>query len=273
MSNPLHGIEMSRVEAEYQARALDTLSDAELVAHTGELISRPARHTTSFSLHAPLELLARSALLPAVAESRRRLARLQVVALAARYQTIAELQPSPPPFTGSIADAVRELEAAIRAGDVERTDAIAGFFATSTRVHEALPAIADLVLGYLGSAAHAPILLMLVARAGAAVDSLPLLAGAVSGLAMAPAERVAARLDDAAPGAAVGGDEVRDVFFNLLVSARRNAFVGWGISPLVQHVESQGIVAESLEAVRGMDGLDDEHWDHASRGCCAARPA
>ncbi len=65
-----------------------SLSDAELVAACAQMVSVPRSDPEdSFTLHAPLELMARSALLPLVAEAARVEARRLIAHIAERYAT------------------------------------------------------------------------------------------------------------------------------------------------------------------------------------------
>lgn len=65
-----------------------SLSDAELVAACAQVVSVPRSDPEdSFTLHAPLELIARSALLPLVAEAARPGARSLIARIAERYAT------------------------------------------------------------------------------------------------------------------------------------------------------------------------------------------
>jgi hypothetical protein len=69
--NPLHGLPARGLVAEYHRRDLAQLADQHLVELASEVLGVPraeiAVDQSSFVLHAPLELMARSALLPYVA--------------------------------------------------------------------------------------------------------------------------------------------------------------------------------------------------------------
>ena len=65
----------------------DHASDADLIARVAERVQVPREgHADSFILHAPLEVLARAALLPWVAPEGRAVARLRLVAVATQFE-------------------------------------------------------------------------------------------------------------------------------------------------------------------------------------------
>src|SRR5438132_10313036 len=85
------GIDPDDVSAAYRARGLDALSDERLFSLAARAVSIPKRAAAdSFILHAPLELLARRALLHYVAPGRRTAVREQIVRVAAQYERAAE---------------------------------------------------------------------------------------------------------------------------------------------------------------------------------------
>lgn len=89
-SNPLLGLAEAELVDEYDRRRLGEIADHRLVELAAEIVGVPRvevpAERSSFVLHAPLELMARSALLPYVGESERRRARLRIASLAAAYQ-------------------------------------------------------------------------------------------------------------------------------------------------------------------------------------------
>ena len=78
--NPLQGIRVDEIVDEYERRDLVGLDDQRLVDSAAAIIGVPRDEVVgdrySFVLHAPLELLARAALLPYVAPDAREGARL-----------------------------------------------------------------------------------------------------------------------------------------------------------------------------------------------------
>src|ERR1700692_1988297 len=90
------GIDPKNVVNEYMDRALGELSDAELFDQACAIVARPpVRGLTSFTLHAPLEVMARYGLMRLVDPSDRELARLQMLASAAVYDHQVDLMLAP----------------------------------------------------------------------------------------------------------------------------------------------------------------------------------
>ena len=119
----------------------------------------------SFVLHAPLELLARAALLPYVAPDAREGARLRIVSLAAGYEASGPPAADPPvAHFDSLADAALTLIGAIDAGDLDDVDTAATWLGVRARPDQLGPLLADTVLDRLSAAGHANIYLALLAR-------------------------------------------------------------------------------------------------------------
>jgi len=174
----ISGIPLSEVRNAYERRGLDRLSDYELVRQTAEILAVPRNDPAdSFVLHSPLELAARSALLPLVAPEQRTLARIRIVALAAHYEQYQALKPVAaqlPPATPI--SAKNRLLAAIAGGDVQGAGEHAQSFASAAsadRLNEHL--VRDLV-PMTAAAAHAPIFLFHLARRDQAHGLSPQLA-------------------------------------------------------------------------------------------------
>ena len=80
---------------EYEDRALGELSDADFFDQICAIVPRPpVRGLTSFTLHAPLEAMARYGLMRLVNPIDHELARLQMVASASAYGHQAETMPA-----------------------------------------------------------------------------------------------------------------------------------------------------------------------------------
>lgn len=139
------------------------LDDQRLVATVATGLGVPLadvpRERSSFVLHAPLELLARAALLPLVAPPAREAARRRLLVLADQYA--ASGVPVAPPATvtfGSAADAVAAI------GDPDRADAAAVWLGTHCRPDQLRTLLAPALLASLEAAGHANIYLALLAR-------------------------------------------------------------------------------------------------------------
>jgi hypothetical protein len=162
----ISGIPPERVVEAYGERKLDSLSDSELFCAAAYIVSRPKVELSSFRFHAPLELMARQSLLPLVSPADRGLARIQMLAMAAYYESKGE--PASPtarkisPMRTS--EAVAELRRALQQGDVEFADALCLRLADDCGLHAALDSVADLCVRTLSGAGHTQIGLMLTAR-------------------------------------------------------------------------------------------------------------
>ena len=159
------GIDPDDVAAQYRARGLDTLGDEQLFALAARVVSIPKREpANSFILHAPLELLARRALLRAVKPERRTVVREQLVRVAACYERAAE--PADPARAASFASPAAAGDAlgdAIAAKDLDAVDAAASWLARHGSADDLL-ALADHTVGSLAAAGHANIYFLLLAR-------------------------------------------------------------------------------------------------------------
>jgi hypothetical protein len=122
----LHDMDPGRIVEEYRRRKLAGLSDAALARQVGEVVSIPCEGIISFTLHAPLELLARQALLPLVAGSGREAARIQMVASAAIYESgTRPVRGSKPQLLGDDALLGEILQASLKDGAVDTVEAAA----------------------------------------------------------------------------------------------------------------------------------------------------
>jgi hypothetical protein len=161
----------------------------------------------SFTLHAPLELLARHRFMPHLAPADRPLARLQMLATAlmsaqqrgCQAPAPADLPSPRPQRPGTPADTAQALSQALDAGDPDHAQALATVLcedAEACDTPEWCLMLAPVVRDRMGAAAHLPIFLNLLARlheadAGAALLARPLLPALVRELAQQPDARVA----------------------------------------------------------------------------------
>lgn len=248
MEPDLHDLDPDDVRAEYDRRGLDRLSDARLIDAAAALIGRPKRdEAQSFVLHAPLELLARAALLQHVSDGVRHDARVRIVWLAATYSATGP--DARVPSTDSFDDAAGALDAlrsSVRAGDLERAWAAGGWLGRSLDAAPLIHLVADDVLPSLAAAAHGPIFLHHLGRAAARSP----LAGALFGnlareLARHPTwtltwmDRVSRRSGDLRGALATAP----------VLGVPGSSF----IRPLMDQAESSGLAAEVVGASIGRD--------------------
>ena len=165
------GIPITELQTEYERRGIGEWSDVRLVRAVADVVALPRRRAAdSFVLHAPLELAARSALLPWVnGRAERELARLHVLAIAAQYEAFDQPidepidEPRPVPLPPD-ADAGVWLLAAIAAGDLDDVDRASSALARSSNPRRLIRQLADGLLARTAAAAHAPIFLYQLPR-------------------------------------------------------------------------------------------------------------
>ena len=266
-ANPLADIDPGELKHEYHRRGLDRLADFDLLAAAVDVVRIPRNRMTSFTLHAPLEILARYALLPHVSPEYRELARLQFIAVAALIQTIpaadAIARRTDP---GSEDEAWRDLVGAINAGNVEEAEFLADWLADRARWQTATEKLGNAVLGSLAAAAHAPIYLYLMQRLGldAADCALPFLRPYCRALSQGHELRLAVAPDDLPVDSAraTSGMAVAQTIARVLGSANRGIVTTGGIAPMVIATEK----AHAEDVGPWFPTGSFEHWDaaHAS---------
>ncbi|HEX6310882.1 MAG TPA: hypothetical protein VF152_04600 [Acidimicrobiia bacterium] len=145
-------------------------SDQRLVRDVAAHLARPKTEPAdSFVLHAPLELLARVALLPYVHASARDAVHERLRWLASTYDDAGDPVDEPAP----VAPDPSRLVAALGAGDLHEVDRQAVALAAVATGAELRRLLAPPILASLGAAAHGGILLHLLVRAAPPSD-LPL---------------------------------------------------------------------------------------------------
>src|SRR6478736_10212863 len=123
----------------------DQPSDTRLVAEVGEVLAVPrTAEADSFVLHAPLELVARAALLPSVQPAQRDQARRKITAIADEFEDFGPpvKEPANTDFA-STADAATRLVAAIDRSELDDIDVVArwlGRAATAVELRSLLSA-------------------------------------------------------------------------------------------------------------------------------------
>lgn len=150
----------------YFAGGFAELPDAQLAEVIALVVCRPkVARASSFVLHAPLELLARAALLPMVEPAAREAARQRLLWLGAAYREAGEEVPDPAPGSyDQPAEALAAFRAALSAGDAATADAAAAWLATALTPTELSAALADDILPRLSAAAHGSIFLFQLPR-------------------------------------------------------------------------------------------------------------
>src|SRR5688572_901962 len=223
---------------------LEELDDHRLVEFAAGLIGIPRREPTpgldSFVLHAPLELLARAALLPHVAPAGRARARKRIVVLAERYDAAGPSVGHPPHADFADAEAAAGgLAAAVDAEDGAAIDAAAAWLGDHTRPHELVSLLAPVMLDRLSAAGHANIYLAQLARNQPRGLPGQLLRHPAAALGEGSARRI--RLPPLAvvhdPGR---GAELLEALATVVPVSPPPSFF---IAPMVQHAEASGTFA------------------------------
>lgn len=141
------------------------LSDDQLIDHAAARIAVPRRGpANSFVLHAPLELMARAALLRSVAPSDREAVRDRIIGSLAKYEASDHPLDPPKALEGSDTTPLASLAAAIEEGDLDRIDRAAIALTAATTAQELVAQLADPVLPRLAAAGHGSIFLDLLQR-------------------------------------------------------------------------------------------------------------
>jgi hypothetical protein len=228
----------------------EQISDTRLVAQVGEVLAVPRTdQADSFVLHAPLELVARAALLPYVQPVHRVHARRQITAIAEQFEDFGP--PVPEPASAEFAtttDAAVRLVAAIDRGELNDIDAAARWLGRAATPGE-LPALlsADVVTR-LAAAGHAPIFLYQLPRIAPRGEvSGELLRGLARELGRAPDWRLH-WLDERSDGPAVSADELFDAIAGTPLGTLAPGATPF-IYPLMARVDEPGIAAGQLRGV------------------------
>lgn len=229
----------------FERSALSRLSDGELVAAAAQAIAPPkAEADSSFITHAPLELLARAALLPLVARQARDEARRRIAAIAAAYARAGEEIPERPAVFADVAQACAAAFAALDAGDADGLDGALLFLAPRLSLRELGAAFAERIAPELGAAGHAPILFAEFARIEGRIEG----AGA---LLRAPARAIARdaegrlRWHEGAETEAFAGDAARELMRRLAAAPRVPSSSPY-IAPTMRAVEAGGLAERLL---------------------------
>jgi hypothetical protein len=190
--NRVASIDPTNAVNQYRSRGLEQLSDASLYRAVVGIVSKPARGVTSFTLHAPLEVMARYGLLRFVQPAERELARLQMVTSGAVYanrvRTLAlpaSLNPLPDLPTAST-----ELTRMFHRADPDGLDAIVQRIAGQFGLPCLVSLLAPLTLPTLTGASHSHIGLWLLLRHGEPTEVEQAALLRVAARALDPTERM-----------------------------------------------------------------------------------
>ncbi|BAN00890.1 hypothetical protein [Ilumatobacter coccineus] len=142
----------------------DRLTDSDLFDAASRLLSSSSADANSFTLHAPLELMARARLLPLVSPSRRTAARRRIAHIAETWAETAATAAAP--ASGSESTPIERpldvLRSALEDGDPDSADRAFVALCAARTPAEIVGDLAGLVLGLLGGAAHGAIFLELL---------------------------------------------------------------------------------------------------------------
>jgi hypothetical protein len=167
--NPLLGLAEAELVDEYDRRGLGQVADHRLVELAAEIVGVPRAEVPaerfSFVLHAPLELMARGALLPYVDDAGRRRARLRIASLAAAYQASGPpLAAQAPRDFASLDDAATALVEGIDQEDLDGVDTAAAWLGPRLHPDQLVAMLADHTIDRLSAAGHGNIYLQLLGR-------------------------------------------------------------------------------------------------------------
>jgi hypothetical protein len=225
---------------------IDALSDVALAERAASVLAVPRAEIVgdrlSFVLHAPLELLARVALLPLIEPTARPLARRRIAVLAEGYaESGPPLAPARRAEFVSPAAAAGALAAAIEAEDFTAVDESATWLAANAGIRALPPLLAPTFLDRLSAAGHANIYLALLSRPAPSLLGAAMLRPVARAVALGASQRIAV------PPIVTGGDA--GAIASMLAATTH---VGPPeipfIAPLVLRAEEQGAFAGLRDA-------------------------
>jgi hypothetical protein len=251
--DPLTDLAPDQVAAQWTSRGLDRLSDGELVELAAAHLALPRRDPAdSFVLHAPLELMARSALLRLVEPDRRADARQRIAWVVATYD-----QGAPATLAAPAGAAVPDLAASIATGDLDAIDRAATSITAETTASELVDRLTDVVLASLAAAAHGSIFLYHLPRLAAASPAAATMArGLLRELGRNPTGALTWR-----DCRSTGGTPTGDLADRLLTPTDAGDPGSNFIYPTMSLVERAGVASALLDApTRGL-GVDTARRD------------
>lgn len=249
LPNLLSTVDPADPAGDYHRLGLVRWSDDELVGAVSACLARPkVAPADSFVLHAPLELLARAALLDLLPIDRREAARIGLTRLVATYTAAGEELASPAALADegpSLVERAGRVEAAMTAGDLDAVDRLAGPLLAAATADELRTLLAPWVTASLAAAAHGSIALNLLGRAGtAAAVGADVLRGPLRELARNPDWRLHWFDDPSEPVAAPVN--LREALLDVpYLGVPESSF----IYPLMHQAEESGLARQLLAGV------------------------
>jgi hypothetical protein len=240
---PLEAFDTPKPDDAWARCALASASDEILIRSVAASIACPkVQIRSSFLLHAPLELLARAWLLRHLPAHKREHARRRIAEIAVRYAGEGpEIHSTHMAYSG-VDHALQELSAGLRAGDADAVDGAFLFLRPRISTERFRAALAEEMLPSLGAAAHAPILLMMLAgAAGNLPDISALLRSPLRSLALQADQRLT-WMDCVEQTTPADGP----VLFDCLAAPPRVESSSSAIMPIMLAVERDGYAARIL---------------------------
>jgi hypothetical protein len=259
---PLEPFDHPQLDDEWARSPLSTLPDQQLIEAVIAVITPPKMaRPSSFVLHAPLELLARAALLPYVRinTQTRAQARRQIAAVAVRYAHAGPAVENPKGNYTGIETALPALINGLREGDANGVDAALLFLLPRVPLLALRKALIDEIVPRLGAAGHAPILLAALARElNTGANRYPNMGGLLRAplrtLAGSPELRLSwyeASVDCIVPSVVPlvvhNASHVGSALFDCLAAPARVLLPSTSIAPMLMAVEQNGDAARLLQ--------------------------
>ena len=230
------------------------VSDRALVDAVAEAITPPkVTASSSFVLHAPMELMARARLLRVAPPAARPEGRRRIAEIATRYaRSGPQIEPKRRVYADEAA-ALTALTAAIPVGDADEADGALVWLLERASRPALIAGIADLVIPALGAAAHAPILLAMFLRSPEMGETYgALLRAPVRYMTLQGAARLTWPSRAAAPASANCGD-----LLDALLSPPHVDSSSLSIAPTMLAVERGGLAERLLSAPTQSLSLED----------------
>ena len=254
----------SNLTGQISEKDLFSLSDDSFFEWAAGLVSSPKSKLASFTMHAPLEIMARFLLLHRVAPEHQFLARLQIAASATRYTEIGQSLALPSVYThGNALNGDGPLEKVIRSianGDVEGTVKASCEFVASGAYPLLVDGLADHFVSHFSCGAHSHIYLHLLSLLSPSQQrvALPMLIGFANELSHHP-RQVISPIENGAACYKIGADNEHLASTILNVTKLEPPSEG-GISAMVAHSLAHKLDSE-LRSIIADQSLSDDSAD------------